>query len=159
MARSETESTRLGSGAESGMDASRHTFQTNYAFIMSCDAVVWSAAVAVLSERSDEDVSSTSSSSSSSSTHRWLDETNDDTAVIQTNFPILVATFTSKHRTLRRLLSICSQSRQRYLGASSVLCHTSKYLFHHLWSAVSVPCFSLLGWCPLRMLGSTMEDY
>jgi hypothetical protein len=144
----------------SGMDSSRHTFQTNFAFILSCVTLLLMAVLSLLFSEFD-------TSSESSSTHRWLEEANDDNSNNDDGSSNTNTDYTSfscgymYDQTPDAGDAQCQFARTCNQGngiwAPFVFC-SSTFSTTFLVSAISPLMFL---WLVLlfRMLGSTAEDY
>jgi hypothetical protein len=152
MARADTDKTMHRSKG-SGMDGSRHTFQTNYAFLMSSVTLLLMGVLSLLFSEFDE--------SSSSTSHRWLDEANDDSNSDTTDYSSYSCGYiyeqTQDPGDARcQFARTCNQGNG--IWAPFVFCHTSTVSTTFLVSCISPLMFL---WLVLlfRMLGSTAEDY
>jgi hypothetical protein len=154
MACSDAYATRFRCKPSSGMDASRHTFQTNYAFIMSSVTLLLMGVLSLLFSEFDED------SSSSPMSHRWLDESNDDSSST-TDYSSYSCGYIYEQTpdpgdARCQFARTCNQGNG--IWAPFVFCHTSTFSTTFLVSCISPLIFL---WLVLlfRMLGSTAEDY
>jgi hypothetical protein len=134
--------------ARSGMDSSRHTFQTNFAFILSLVTLLLMGVLSLLYSEFD------SSSSGHSSTHRWLDE-DDSTDYSSYSCGYLYAQTPDPGDARCQFARTCNQGNG--IWAPFVFC-SSSFSTTFLVSCLSPLMFL---WLVLlfRMLGSTAEDY